>query len=266
MEKIFNIKTLVLASTVMLSGLALSGCGSSSSGVTTSSVSANGIYSGNITGGLTNFSGIEEKGIIFNGRLLAFSNKADGVTQIFEANLSEPGISLAASGTRYDSFGPTFNSVIYSGAFVTDVSATVAFEESTTGAVTLPPGTINLVENVSLYTKGSILSRLAGTWTGAFIAGAGMSLNIDANGTIGANSGDDGGTGTDCGFTGNFRIVEAAINVYAVNLISDGGVSGCGVDAGAYSGLAWTEGDTNGTLVVIAADGNNARAAVLTKN
>ena len=263
MEKLFRIKTLVSA-VVVVTGVALTGCGSSSGGGG-SVASPNGIYTGTITGGSTSFNGIEEKAIIYNNRKLVLSNKADGVSQLFDANLTDPANSLTGTGFRYDPAGPKLNSVNFSGSYVSDVSASVDFVEDTTGAVTLPPGTINLTEDTALSSKGSDLSRLNGTWVGTFVAGSQMTLIIDAAGNIGASSGDSGG-GADCGFTGAFSILDAAVNVYALSLISDGGGAGCFVAAATYSGLAWTEGDSNGTLVLIAADGNNGRAVILTKS
>ena len=267
MEKIFKIKASALAATVVLSGLALSGCGSSSSGVTTTSVSSNGIYSGNITGGSTSFNGVEEKGIIFNGRLLVLSNNANGVSQIFDGTLTEPAISLAGTGASYS---PTVKrgDIAYDGSFSTGLSATINFTEITTGTPTVPVGTIALTSDTAAYDKGADTTRLAGTWTGIFASGfaLSMSLAIDATGNIlgGSSSADlftDG-----CLFTGSLSVIDAAVNVYRVNLISDGGSGQCTLPTGAYSGLSWTEGATNGTLVLMAADGSKGRAVVLTKN
>ncbi len=262
MEKIFRIKSLVSAA-VVVSGLVLTGCSSDSGSSVTS---PNGIYTGNITGGDVSSNGIEEKAIVYGFRMMVLSNKADGVSQIFDNNLSESTVSLTGTGMRYGASGVDLNEVGYDGSFSSGQSIVVNFTELTTGAITLPSGTMNLVASTSLYSKGSDLSRLAGTWTGTFVVGSQMVLNIDASGVIGGSSGDQGG-GADCGFTGAFNVLEASVNVYAVNLISDGGSAfGCFVSAGTYTGLAWTEGDTNGTLVLMAADGNRGRAVVLTKN
>ncbi len=259
MEKIFRIKSLVSA-LVVVSGFMLTGCSSDGGSSVTS---PNGIYTGNITGGNSTFNGLEEKAIIYNNRMMVLSNNLDGVSQLFDANLTDQTVSLAGTGKRYSGAGSGINTITYEGSYVAGTSASVDFVESVSNLT----GTMVFNTTPSVYAKGSDLSRLSGTWSGIFVAGsnATMTLNIGSDGVIAVNSGDSG-DGADCGFTGDFGLIEASVNVYAVNLISDGGGGGCFVSAGTYTGLAWTEGDTNGTLVLMAADGNRGRAVVLTKN
>ncbi|MCW8935303.1 MAG: hypothetical protein OQK98_11320 [Gammaproteobacteria bacterium] len=263
MENIFK-NQLLTSAVIIAAGLALSGCGSSGGGTTVTS--PNGIYTGAITGGDVSSTGAEEKAIIYNNRMLVLSNNANGVSQIFDASLSDSENSLAATGFRYGATGLQLNNVTYDGSYIEGQSAAVSFSEITTGTPTLPSGSIALTAQSNVYSKGSDISRLAGSWTGIFDSGFGLSMTliIDASGNIANGSADLFTEG--CVFTGSLSIINSAINAYTVNLISDGGSGQCILLAGAYPGLAWTEGDTNGTLVLMAADGNRGRAVVLTKN
>ena len=259
MEKLFKIKILVLT-TVVVSALTLTGCSSSSD---SAPATVSGIYLGTITGGDASRNGAEEKAIIYNNRMMVLSNNVDGVSQLFDANLTDQAVSLAGAGNRYDATGPEINIITYTGSYVAGQSASVDFVESLsnlTGSMAF-----NVVPDV--FEKGSSLARLAGTWSGIFVKGsnATMTLSIGADGVIAAGSGDSG-DGTDCGFTGSFSIPDATVNVYAISLISDGGGVGCFVPANTYSGLAWTEGSADGTLVLMATNGVSGRAVVLTKN
>jgi len=267
MENIFK-KQLLTAAVMVAAGLALSGCSSSSDGET-SVTSPNGVYSGIITGGDVSSNGTEEKAIIYNNRMMVLSNNSNGVSQIFDFSLTDPATSLAGTGVRYSPFPSKLNDLMLGGTYQDGISATANFTEQTTGAVTLSPGTISLTENTGLFDRGADLTRLSGTWSGIYDAGFGkvMTLVIDSSGVIdGTNSIDS--NGSSCGFSGAFSIVDATLNIYSINLISDGGnmVIVCDLGAGTFSGLTWTEGDTNGTLVLMASDGNKARAVVLTKN
>lgn len=267
MEKIFRIKSLVSAA-VVVSGFMLTGCSSDGGSSVTS---PNGIYTGNIIGGDASSNGVEEKAVIYNNRMMILSNKVDGVSQFFNGNITENGTSFTGTGERYSPAGLLANIISYSASFVAGQTVTVDFTEVTTGSATLLPGSVDLTSNVALYTKGSDLTRLAGTWSGIFVAGsnASMVLNIDSTGGISAGSGDQG-DGADCIFSGAFNVVDASVNIYSLSLMSLGGSGNggtvCHVSPGTYSGLAWTEGDTNGTLVLMAADGSRGRAVVLTKN
>jgi len=266
MENIFK-NQLLTSAVIVAAGLALSGCGSSGGGTTVTS--PNGIYTGAITGGDASSNGTEEKAIIYNNRMMVLSNNSNGVSQIFDFSLTDPAASLVGTGVRYSPFPSKLNDLSLDGTYQDGVSATANFTEQTTGTVTLSPGTFNLTENTALFDRGADLTRLSGTWTGIYDAGFGkvMTLVIDSSGVIdGANSIDS--SGSSCGFSGAFSIVDATLNIYSINLVSDGGnmVIVCDLGAGTFSGLAWTEGNTNGALVLIAADGNKARAVVLTKN
>ncbi len=266
MEKIFRIKSLVSAAVVVL-GLVLTGCGSSGGG--SSVTSPNGIYSGSITGGNLTFNGLEEKAVIYNNRIMVLSNNSNGVSQIFDMEVVDASVSLAGTGANYSPFPSKLNDLIIDGTFVSGSSASIEFVEQTTGTVTLTPGTINLTASPAIYSKGSDLVRLSGTWSGIYDSGFGkvMTLTINANGMIDVASSIDS-NGSSCGFTGTFSLLDSAVNVYSLNLISDGGdqVIVCDLGAGTFSGLAWTEGAADETLVLLTSDGNKARAVVLTKN
>jgi len=140
--------------------------------------------------------------------------------------------------------------------------------KSGNSSANLPDGTFNLTASTALLSKGSASSRLEGTWSGNFGLdfARGMSLVMDASGNITLGSADN--APADCAFSGSITPADTSINIYNVNLISDGGsgVSTCGLLAGSFSGLAWTEGDTDGTLIVMVADGVQGRAVILTKN
>lgn len=262
MENIFK-NQLLTSAVVVIAGLALSGCSSSSGGGTTVT-SPNGIYTGIITGGDVSSNGTEEKAIIYNNRMMVLSNNTDGVSQLFDATLTDQTVSLAGTGNRYSAIGSEINIITYTGSYVAGQTAAVDFVESVSNLT----GSMAFNFVPAVYAKGSDLTRLAGTWSGIFVAGSNaiMTLMIGADGVIAVGSGDSGDG--DCNFTGAFSILDATKNVYSLSLVSDGGGSGsgCFVSAGTYSGLAWTEGDTNGTLALMAADGNRGRAAVLTKN
>ncbi|MFK5950265.1 MAG: hypothetical protein QM500_16005 [Methylococcales bacterium] len=265
MEKNFKIKSLVVSSFI-LSVLVLFGC--SSSGGDGGSNTPNGIYSGSVTGGDPLLNGLEEKAIIYDGRLMVLSNNVDGVSQFFDVNLAEPSRSLTGTGVRFHGSGSKLNDVAFSGAYVVDQSATVEFTQTGSAIFTLPTGTINLTDEAAIYIKGADISKLSGTtWTGIHDKdfNVSMSLMIDASGNISAGSGDLGGV-FDCGFTGSFSVINPAINVYSLNLISDGGSNTCFMPAGAYTGLSWLEGDEDGVLVMMASNGNSSRAVVLTRN
>lgn len=213
----------ITTASLLLAGLTMAGCGGSSGGGTTAT-SPNGIYSGTITGGNSSFNGIEEKGVIYNNRMMVLSNNANGVSQLFDADLSEPSVSLTGTGVRYSSTGLNLNTVAYSGVYVAEQSANVDFTEVTTGAPTLSDGTIVLTADTSTYSKSADISKVAGnTWTGFFDSGFGLSMSIvvDATGNIVAGSLDDVAGG--CVFTGSLSVIDPAINLYTVNLISDGG-------------------------------------------
>ncbi len=252
--------------TIAALSLVITGCGGGGSG---STPTPNGIYTGTITGGNASYNGdLGEKAIIYNNRLMLLSNNSGGVSQIFDANLTVTGSSLTGAGSRYDSGGSLLNSISYDGTFSTGQSATVNFSR-TDSAVTLADGTMQLTATSAVYSKGSAASRLAGSWTGTFDLSFGrqMDLSLDANGTI-TSGGDQ--SPLDCQFTGSITPADASINVYNVTLTSDGGSSSsaCRLPADDYTGLAWTEGDTDGTLVlmVVNTTQQRSRAVVLTKN
>lgn len=261
MENIFK-NQLLTSAVIVAVGLALSGCSSSGGGGGVTVTSPDGIYLGNISGGDVSSNGTEEKAIIYNNRMMVLSNNTDGVSQLFDANLTDQTMSLAGTGNRYAATGSEINIITYTGSYVAGQTAAVDFVESVSNLT----GSMAFNFVPAVYAKGSDLTLLAGTWSGIFVAGsnATMTLMIGADGVIAAGSGDSGDG--DCNFTGAFSILDATKNVYSLSLVSDGGGFGCFVSAGTYSGLAWTEGDTNGTLVLMAADGNRGRAAVLTRN
>ncbi len=256
MKLIKNLTVITLATTI------ISGCGGSGGGSGSSTTaSPNGIYSGNITGGETLANGIEEKGIIYNNRFMLFSTQTVGNSQIFNADLTVTDLALSGTGERYSS-DSMLNNISYNGTFVASQSASINFSRTDSGVNTLTDGTMNLTSSTSLYAKGSANSRLLGSWTGTFDTfGSQMDLNFDATGVI--TSGSDQAP-LDCAFTGSISAADTSVNVYNVTINSSGTL--CTITAGTYTGLAWTEGDTDGTLVLIVSDGSKARAVILTKN
>lgn len=259
MNLLKNLLVITLASAIG------NGCSSSSGGGGTPS--PDGIYSGNITGGEPSFNGIEEKGIIYNGRYMLLSRQASGITQLFDGNLTVTDTSLSGTGSRYDNFNLR-NTIGYDGSFVDQTSASISFTATGNNSNNYPPGSINLTASSALLSKGSATSKLAGSWTGTVgtVSNIQMDLSIDANGTI-TSGGDQ--SPQDCLFSGTITPADAAVNVYNVSLTSDGGGGNlfvCTLPADTYSGLAWTEGDTDGTLVLMVANSTSGRAVILTKN
>ena len=243
----------------------LTGCGSSGGGGGTAA-SPNGIYTGTITGGETLPNIIGEKGIIYNGKLLVLSKESDAIQQFFEANLSATNTSLTGNGFRYDNIS-LLNNVSYNGTFVENQSATISFTDSGNGS--LPPGTINLTASTTLLSKGSATSRLNGIWTGGVgpsLVGQ-MSLELDANGNITPGNSSADTAGSNCTFTGSIVPADTTINVYDATITSNGG-TGCTMPTGSYTGLAWTEGDFDGTLILMVSNSTlkGSRAVILTKN
>lgn len=244
------------------------GCSSDSS-----TPSPNGIYSGTIIGGEPTFNGIEEKGIIYNDRLMVLSRKDSGLSQFFDGSLTAENMLLAGSGARYNDTA-LINNVDFDGSFIGSQSAVIDFVATGTNSNGLPPGTINLTASPALLAKGSATSRLQGSWSGGFGSGffGQMNLSLDASGTI--ISGDDQrgdnsqGGELDCVFTGTITPADAAVNAYNASITSDGGTGpfNCTVPAGNYTGLAWTEGGADDTLVLMVTDGSRGRAVILTKN
>ena len=258
MKLINTLSVLALATTITY------GCGGGGGGGTTAS--PNGIYSGNITGGEPSFNGIEEKGIIYNGRYMLLSRQASGITQLFDGNLTVTGTSLSGTGSRYDNLDIR-NTIGYEGSFIDQTSASISFTATGNNSNNYPPGSINLTASSALLSKGSATSKLAGSWTGTVgtVSNIQMDLSIDSNGTI--TSGGDQAP-QDCLFSGTITPADAAVNVYNVSLTSDGGGGNflvCTLPADTYSGLAWTEGDTDGTLVLMVANSTGGRAVILTK-
>jgi len=246
------------------------GCSDGGGGGT--AASPNGIYTGTITGGqsLSN-SDTLERGIIYNGRSMTLSERQStsptGINQFFDTTLTIDNTSLTGNGFRYNN-AILLNNIAYIGTFIEGQSASIDFTKSGSSPSNLPDGTFNLTASSALLSKGSASSRLEGTWSGNFGLdfSRSMSLVMDASGNITLGSGDN--TPADCAFSGSITPADTAINIYNVNLISDGGSGpfACRLSAGGYTGLAWTEGDTDGTLVFMVADGVQGRAVILTKN
>ena len=270
--KIINSIKIVSLALIVASTLNATGCSSGGGGGTAST--PNGIYTGDITGGNPSFnSDIQggEKAIIYNGRFMLLSEQSSGIGQIFDANFSITGTSLSGNGFRYDNIS-LLNNATYDGDFIENQSASINFTKSGVSSANLPDGTINLTVSSTLLSKGSATSKLEGTWAGDFGADffGKMTLVFDVNGNISLGSIDEGNPGStlDCSFTGSVLPADTSINVYNVNLTSDGGSGpfNCTLPAGNYPGLAWTEGDTDGTLIFMVSNGTNSRAVILTKN
>ncbi len=229
------------------------GCSSDSS-----TPSPNGIYSGTITGGRGAPVNGNEKGIIYNNRMMVFSTVLD-IQNFFDSRLNFTDTSFIGTLNIYSNSFPVASTADLAGTFVPNTSVTATFINTTDISVT--DGTINLTTNTSLYNKGSSVAILTGSWQGTHgNVGNETFLTIDGSGII---------TGNDvqgCNFTGTVASANTNINVYNVTIISTGGEGCASLPTATYTGLAWTEGASDTTLNLTIADGTNARAVILTKN
>jgi len=262
MVKFNKIRYLVSASLLMASAFSITGCGSSGGGGGTAA-SPNGIYTGSITGGRgAPFNG-QEKGVIYNNRMMVFSS-VNSIRQMFESSLIVSGTNLSGAIKYYpDSSLPTTSSLTLTGNFSPNSSATINFTDATD---TQPPdGTINLVSDTALFNKGSDSATLAFTWQGLHgLVGNGSTIMVSGAGTI------TGSSDLGCTYTGTILPVDTSINIYDVNLTTG---SDCDVatlellaNNTTYTGFAWTEGSNDETLNFTVSDGKNSRSIVLTRN
>ncbi len=255
MNLLKNLLVITLASAVG------NGCGGGGGGGTTAS--PNGIYTGNITGGRgAPFNG-DEKGVIYNNRMMVFSS-ANGIRQMFESQITQADTALSGTIIYYPAnSAPTTSSLTLTGSFVADTSATINFTDATGSQP--PDGTINLTSNPTLFNRGSSPATIEATWQGLHGGvGNGSTIQVSATGAITGNS-DLG-----CTYTGTILPADTSVNIYNVNLIT-----GSDCDVGSleflavnttYTGFAWTEGDNDETLNFTVSDGTNSRSIVLTKN
>jgi len=257
-DKMNSIK--ILSISVLTAALTY-GCNDGGGGGT--AASPNGVYSGSITGGLgspPNGPNGNEKGIIYNNRLMVFSTILD-IQQSFDAAITVTNNSFSGTVSNYDNANPNPQyTADLSGSFIADTSATATF--SNFSPASFNDGTINLTADTTLYNKGSATATVAGSWQGTHgNLGDATSLSIDTNGAI--TSGSDQAV---CNFTGTVIPADTSINAYNVTIISTGGTGCISLPAATYTGLAWTEGANDGTLNLTVADGINSRSVVLTKN
>ncbi len=252
MNLIKNLTVITLATAIVY------GCGG---GGGSAPPTPNGIYTGTLTGGVgAPFNG-GEKGIIYNNRFIVFSTPF-GIQQIFDATLTITDTSFTARVDNYaNSFSKRYTADL-SGTFIANTSVNALVTNVPTGG-SITDSTITLTADTTLYNKGSNVATVAGSWQG--ITGDSGSLNtttlaIDATGTITSGSDTEG-----CNFTGSVTPADTSVNVYNATLISTGCTS-LSLAAGTYTGLAWTEGDTDGTLNLSVSDGTQGRTVILTKN
>jgi len=231
------------------------GCSSSS----TPPATPNGIYTGTLTGGIgAPFNG-GEKGIIYNDRFIVFSTPF-GIQQIFDATLTVTDTSFTALVDNYNNISTKIYTADLSGTFIanTSVNATVTNLPDGTGST---DSTIILNADTTLYNRGSNNATVAGSWQGVIggsLSSITTTLSIDATGTITSGSDSEG-----CNLTGSVIPADTSVNVYNATLISTGCNS---LSPATYTGLAWTEGDTNGTLNLSVSNGTQGRTVILTKN
>jgi len=256
METNLKLKTMVSAS-LLLASLAIAGCGGSSGGGTTVA-SPNGIYSGTTTGGRGNSPEGSEKGIIYNNRMMVFSNVLE-IQQLINAPLTITGTSVTGTLEFYtNKVVPILGTADLTGSFVAGTSA--SFSYTNTPNSFFSDGTINLTADSALYAKGSSQAIVTGSWQGVH-GGSGntSTIAIDTAGSV---------TGADsegCNFTGTVTPADISVNVYNTTLISSGGTNCVSLPTGTYTGFAWTEGVGDATLNLTVSDGTFSRSVVLTK-
>jgi len=254
MKLIKTLSFLALATTLNV------GCGGGGGG---SAASPNGIYTGNITGGVGGLVNGEEKGIIYNNRMMVFSSVND-IRQMFESQLGISGTSLSGNIIYYpDSSLPTSSSLTLAGTFTPDTSATINFTDATGSEPA--DGTMNLVSNPTSFNRGSDLSTIAFSWQGTHgLFNNSSSFSVSSTGDI------TGGSAFDCTYTGTILPADTSINVYNVTLITgsncDNNLSETLPTNKTYTGFAWTEGTNDEILNFTVSDGTQSRSIVLTKN
>ncbi len=249
MKLLNNLAIITLAATVGY------GCSSSSPPPPT----PNGIYTGTLTGGVgAPFNG-GEKGIIYNNRFIVFSPSL-GIQQIFDATLIIADTSFSSRVDNYNNISTKIYTADLSGTFVagSSVNATVTNLPDGTGST---DSTIILDADTALYNRGSNSATVAGSWQGTIggsLSNITTTLIIDTAGTITSGFDDQG-----CNFTGSVTPADTSVNVYNATIIS----ADCNsLPPATYTGLAWTEGDTDGTLNLSVSDGTQGRTVILTKN
>jgi len=254
MKLLNTLSILALATTLNV------GCGSDGGG---SAGSPNGIYTGSITGGRgAPFNG-DEKGVIYNNKMMVFSS-ANGIRQMFESQVTQSGSTLSGTIIYHPAdSAPSTSSLTLSGSFVADTSATINFTDATGSQP--PDGTINLISNPTSFNKGSSSATILATWQGLHGGvGNGSTIMVSATGAI------TGSSDLGCTYTGTILPADTNINIYDVNLITGSDCDDSIVEFLAinttYTGFAWTEGVNDEILNFAVSDGTNSRFMVLTKN
>jgi len=250
-----HLPVVVLAATLNI------GCGGGGGG---SAGSPNGIYTGSITGGRGEPFNGDEKGVIYNNRMMVFSS-ANGIRQMFESQITQSGTNLSGIIIYYpaDSL-PSTASLTLIGSFIKDTSATINFTDAT-GSKPPPDGTINLISNPTSFNKGSSSATIEATWQGLHGGvGNGSTIMVSATGAI------TGSSDLGCTYTGTILPADTSVNIYDVNLITGNDCDVASLEFLAnnttYTGFAWTEGANDETLNLTVSDGTNSRSVVLTKN
>ncbi len=249
-------------SLITVSALCITGCSPGGGGGGTAA-SPDGIYTGTITGGRgAPFNG-EEKGIIYNNKMMVFSS-ANGIRQMFESQVSVSGISLSGNIIYYTANGvPSSSSLTLTGSFILDTSATINFTDAT--GTEPPDGTISLISDTPLLNRGSSSATIEATWQGTHgLIGNSSTIAVSATGDI------TGSSALGCTYTGSILPADTSVNVYNVNLITGSDCDDAASELLAinttYTGFAWTEGSNDVTLNFTVSDGTNSRSIVLTRN
>jgi len=249
-----NLKTLSAVAAISLIGF---GCSSSSGdGASTSTLS--GIYTGVVIGGRSSANG-DEKAIIYNDRLMMFATVFN-IQSVMDSQLTVTDSNFTGTLSIYSNFASInfTGTADLSGNIDSNniVSATFINTNATTN-----DGSFTLTPNTTVYSKGSNLSRVTGSWQGTH---GGLSdattIAVDATGTITSGSDLEG-----CNFTGSIIPADTSVNVYNATLISTGGTGCTSLPPATYTGFAWTEGTTDTTMNFTVADGINSRSVILTK-
>jgi len=252
MNLIKNLTVITLAAAVGY------GCSSSS----TPPPTPNGIYSGAeaVTGGRSGANG-DEKGIIYNGRMMVFATVFD-IQSLIDSQLTITDNSLTGTLNFYGNKFPLSGTAELLATLNDDGSVAGTFTATPTPGTNISDGTLDLTAEPDTFNKGSNLATVAGSWQGTYGGvGDATSLTIDATGTITVGLDDFG-----CNYTGTVIPADTSINVYNVTIVSTGGTGCTTLPASTYTGLAWTEGVTDSTLNLTVTDGTNSRSIVLTKN
>ncbi|MGM0553534.1 MAG: hypothetical protein ACQETK_07035 [Pseudomonadota bacterium] len=179
-------------------------------------VSANGLWEGTFSEeGVGTF---DVTGLLYDGRIIAIS---EGAGAVFDGSYSLNGDQISASVVAYEANGPAYATTEFSGTVTEQVSLSASFATSEGTS-----GTISLAFD-DTYNRPSSLGMLEGVWS---YFEPGYDLTV-ASGADGSFFGQDS---EGCVVTGEFGIIDAAHNLYDVQVTA----TSCGFLTGSYTGFA----------------------------